>query len=193
MTKALITGASGFIGKRLCSFLLDRGFRVYGLARKGDNLDCKVKWHFGNIADSEVIKAVISEIKPDWIFHLAADSRREQDMSLLPEFFKVNVLGTLNVLEACGENGVSAFIFPGSFEEYGDNDVPFKETMASRPLTPYGITKAMASLMVEGYGRSGLNAAVLRLPVVYGPGQNGNFFMNSAKTSESGNRDSLRS
>jgi UDP-glucose 4-epimerase len=155
MSRAFVTGAMGFLGKRLCQMLQRRDCEVHSFSR----------------ADGDPCAALIA-VRPDWVFHLAADSRRSREKTLLNEMFHTNVTGTLALLRAAPN---AAFIAVGSFEEYGDNPAPFREDMAPRPMSPYGLTKAMASLLVAGMGQ-----AVLRFPVLYGPGQASDSFIGAA-------------
>jgi nucleoside-diphosphate-sugar epimerase len=122
----------------------------------------------------------IVEAKPQWIFHLAADTRRTRDWSLLPELYEVNVTGTLNVVRAAQLVQPTAVLGVGSFEEYGDNPAPFREDLLPRPVSPYGVTKTMSSQLLASTGSTHLAAAVLRFAVPYGPGQPADSFVGAA-------------
>ncbi|MCG3149442.1 MAG: GDP-6-deoxy-D-mannose reductase [Verrucomicrobiae bacterium] len=149
MTSAFVTGATGFLGRHLCAALRARGVTVHEYRRDQ-----------GDIAAATAMCTAIGSARPDCVFHLAADTRRDVQ---LPEMFQTNVVGTQNVLQAAGDCPV---VVVGSFEEYGDCPTPFREDMAPQPRSPYGISKAIATALATARG-----ATVIRLPVVYGPGQ----------------------
>jgi UDP-glucose 4-epimerase len=149
MTRAFVTGATGFLGRHLCGALRARGVTVHEYRRD-----------HGDITHADALRAALEAARPDCIFHLAADTRRNLE---LPEMFQTNVVGTHNVLCAAGNCPV---IVAGSFEEYGDCATPYREDMSPQPRSPYGVSKAIASALATARG-----ASVIRLPVVYGPGQ----------------------
>ncbi len=178
MTKAFVTGATGFLGRHLLRALQRRGIAPQGFGRSD-----------GDVRDAEALRTAVLAAKPDWIFHMAADTRRSRDVSLLPEMFQTNVVGTMNLLCAAQTVAPSALVAVGTFEEYGDNPTPFREDMAPRPLSPYGLTKSLASILVAGAGRSVLPATVIRFPVLYGDGQAADTFVGGACTAiKSGGR-----
>ena len=158
MTTAFVTGATGFIGRHLCAALRARQVTVQ-----------EHRSEAGDVRDAAAIRHAIERANPDCVFHLAADVRRSAP---LREMLETNVAGTMNVLDAAQGRPLIAV---GSFEEYGDCPAPFREDMVPRPATPYGISKAMASLLV-----SASSGVVIRLPVVYGPGQSAKSFLGAA-------------
>ena len=164
MKSVFVTGASGFLGRHLCRALTERGVRVHGFSR----------------SDGQRMEAAIAEAQPQWVFHLAADSRRDRDPALLTDMMDTNVSGTCHVIEAARRVGAEALVAVGSFEEYGDNLVPFREEMFPRPLSPYGMTKSLATLLVAEAGRWLVPATAVRFPVVYGPGQSADSFVGGA-------------
>ena len=179
MNRAFVTGASSFIGIRLCQQLLQAGMEVHAFCRE-PLTETPIVWHQGNIRDGAALLALIGTVQPRFIFHLAADTRRTRDLALLPELFQTNVVGTFNIVEAARLTSPAAVVGVGSFEEYGDNLPPFREDMQPRPVSPYGITKTLASLMLAGAGRTVVPATVLRFSVPYGPGQTTDSFIGDA-------------
>jgi UDP-glucose 4-epimerase len=158
MTKAFVTGTPGFLSRYLCAALRSRDVTVH-----------EHRLESGDIRDAEAIRRAVESAAPDWIFHLAADIRQTTPLA---ELLQTNVVGTMNVIRAAQGTPV---IVPGSFEEYGDCPVPFREDMPPRPRSPYGISKAIASLLVAASG-----GVVIRFPVVYGPGQSKDMFIGGA-------------
>ena len=158
MTTAFVTGATGFLGRHLCALLRTRGIRVHEHRRA-----------LGDLRDAAATRQAVQSAQPDWIFHLAADTRHTAPLT---ELLQTTVVGTLNVLNAAEGRPVIAV---GSYEEYGDCPAPFREDMAPRPRTAYGVSKAAATLLVTA-----APAAVIRLPVVYGPGQSTATFIGGA-------------
>ena len=179
MNCAFVTGASSFIGIRLCRQLLRADMAVHAFCREPTN-ESPIIWHRGDIRDGPAVLSLIANIQPRLIFHLAADTRRTRDLALLPELFQTNVVGTFNIVEAARLTSPAAVVGVGSFEEYGDNVPPFREDMQPRPVSPYGITKTLASLMLAGAGRTVVPATVLRFAVPYGPGQTTDSFIGDA-------------
>ncbi len=175
--RILITGGGGFLGRRLIQELLERaGVEIHIFSRSRNEYP-NLEYHQGDIRDIEDVSRVVYRVAPQWIFHLAADLRRARDARLHRELMGTNVKGTLNLLSVASEIGIKAFVTAGSFEEYGDAPVPFREDGPLRPASPYGASKAAASLLVATYGKSIMPATVMRFPVVYGENQINESFM----------------
>lgn len=176
--KVLVTGGAGFIGSHVCDEFLAKGHAVTALdnlsSGNRENLPPGVPLLELDIRSREAAQS-IEEQKPDVICHLAAqmDVRKSvQD----PRFdAESNILGTLNLLEAARRAKVKKFIFSSTGGAvYGEQDVfPAPETHPTRPVSPYGVSKAAGELYL-GYYRAqyGLNFAALRYANVYGPRQN---------------------
>ncbi|HVE85699.1 MAG TPA: SDR family oxidoreductase [Myxococcales bacterium] len=176
--KALVTGGAGFIGSHVCDALLSRGHEVIALddlssGRKA-NLDPRVKLVQVDIRSREVVELMERE-RPHALFHLAAqmDVRRSVED---PRFdAEANILGMLNLLEAARRTGVRKVVFSSTGGAiYGEQDVyPAPEGHPTRPVSPYGVSKAAGELYL-GYYRAqyGLASVALRYANVYGPRQN---------------------
>lgn len=176
--KILVTGGAGFIGSHVCDAFVARGHEVIAIdnlsSGRKENLGPEVKLAVLDIRGPETA-ALIQRERPEVICHLAAqmDVRRSVED---PRFdAESNILGMLNLLEAARQSGVRKFIFSSTGGAiYGEQDVfPAPESHATRPVSPYGVSKAAGELYL-GYYRAqyGLNYVSLRYANVYGPRQN---------------------
>ena len=176
--KVLVTGGAGFIGSHVCDQFLRAGHEVIALdnlsSGKKENLDPRVRLAVLDIRSPEAADLIRRE-QPHAICHLAAqmDVRRSVED---PRFdAEANILGMLNLLEAARVSGVKKIIFSSTGGAiYGEQDVfPAPESHATRPVSPYGVSKASGELYL-GYYRAqyGLQYVALRYANVYGPRQN---------------------
>jgi len=176
--RVLVTGATGFIGSHLTRRLVAEGARVSAFMRAtsdrrslADALD-RVSVHEVDIGDADGVSAAMARIRPEIVFHLAAIGMSEPFIS--PKVaMRVNVHGTLHLLEAAHQLGVRRFVHSGTAYEYGDaarSDPLAKEGLD--PINIYAASKAAAWAFVRMYARTyGLPAVTMRLFAVYGPGQ----------------------
>jgi UDP-glucose 4-epimerase len=175
--RALVTGGAGFIGSTLVDALLADGSEVTvvdDLSRgRRDQVNAAADFHRVDIV-SDAFAEVVASARPDVIFHLAAqiDVRRSVAEPMLDT--RINVLGTVNVLEAASRHGVPRVVFASSGGAlYGDTDVlPTPESHPCTPASAYGAAK----LAGESYGSvfaqvHGLEFVALRYANVYGPRQ----------------------
>lgn len=162
--KALITGITGFAGSHLAELLLDEGVDVYGTIRwrsRTENIDSiqdRIKLENADIRDASGVGRVIKKVKPDYIFHLAAQSYVPESWNNPLETLGTNVLGCANVLEAVRQTEIDCTVHvAGSSEEYGfvyENEIPIKETNPLRPMSPYGVSKVAQDLLACQYHMS---------------------------------------
>lgn len=163
--KILITGISGFTGSHLAEYLLDEGkHEVYGMIRwRSDRqniigIQDKIQLFECDIKDAFVVNTVIAKIKPDQIFHLAAQSYVPFSWQAPQETLTTNIIGELNVFEAVRAAKLDSRIqIAGSSEEYGmvyPDEIPIKETNALRPLSPYGVSKVTQDFLGFQYFKS---------------------------------------
>jgi UDP-glucose 4-epimerase len=176
--KVLVTGGAGFIGSHVCDEFASHGQTVVAL----DNLSTGSKRNLSSTVPlveldirSPEAAAYIANLKPDVICHLAAqmDVRKSVED---PRFdAESNIVGMLNLLEAARRARVKKFIFSSTGGAiYGEQDVfPAPESHPTRPVSPYGVSKAAGELYL-GYYRAqyGLDYVALRYANVYGPRQN---------------------
>lgn len=162
--KALITGIAGFVGSHLAELLLSQGYEVYGMARprsKTDHIETiKTKLHLedADLLDSHSLYSLVAKIKPDYIFHLAAQSFVPTSWVSPSVTLEVNIVGTANLFEAVRMAGIDPVIqIACSSEEYGlvlANEVPIKETNPLRPLSPYAVSKLAMDYLGYQYHQS---------------------------------------
>jgi UDP-glucuronate 4-epimerase len=184
----LLTGGAGFIGSHLSEALLRRGLQLsvidslddfYSPAAKRGNLEEVRK--VGNfefceldLCDFDALRQAISKLRPDTIIHLAARAGVRPSIENPQLYERVNVAGTVNLLEAARQLGVKRFIFGSSSSVYGvTNRVPFVEDdPCLRPISPYAATKLAGEFFCHTYAHLyGLSTVCLRFFTVYGPRQ----------------------
>ncbi len=184
--KSVVTGGAGFIGSHLVDALTARGDEVLVLddlsSGKRENLagalEAGAKLTELDVADAQAVFAAIEEFGPESVFHLAAqiDVRRSMED---PGFdARLNVVGTVNVLEGAARAGASRLLFTSTGGAiYGEgaertSELPFAETARCEPFSIYGQSKLAAEGYLDLYSRTReLPAGTLRLGNVYGPRQ----------------------
>ena len=182
LRRIVVTGADGFIGRILCERLLADGFRVRGVVRKLSQ----------NISLPQSLEIVpIGSIEPDtdWtdvlngadaIVHLAARVHIMQDTAANPllEFRRVNLHGTDCLARQAAQVGVKRFVFMSTIGVNGNSSskTPFTENDDPVPHNPYSVSKLEAEICLrEISAKTGMEAVIVRAPLVYGPGNPGNF------------------
>lgn len=177
MSKIIVTGGAGFIGSNLVDRLIADGQEVLVIdnlsSGKKSYLNPQAKFFKLDIRSSK-IERVFKNFKPDFVFHLAAqiDVRISVDNPQLDT--DINVLGGLNILEACRLHNVKKVIFSSTGGAiYGDTEeIPTSEIAPAYPLSPYGINKLTFEKYLNYYYQVyGLNYSILRFANVYGPRQ----------------------
>jgi nucleoside-diphosphate-sugar epimerase len=173
MQNILITGVAGFIGSNLAEFLLDKGHTVVGIDDLyygvKEQVPGKVEFHKMDICSEDILD-LFGDV--DAVFHFAAKNCIS-DCQLDPvETAKINILGTVNVLEACRTNNVEKVILAESSAVYEGCDMfPTAEENES-PQSFYAISKLCGKLFADGYiNSSSMNISTLRYFNVYGPRQ----------------------
>ncbi len=169
--KALITGIAGFVGSHLAELLLSQNFEVYGLCRprsKTDHIESIIrKLHLedADLLDSHSLYNTIARIKPDYIFHLAAQSFVPTSWVSPSVTLEVNIVGSANIFEAVKQVGINPVIqIACSSEEYGlvyANELPITETNPLRPQSPYAVSKVAMDYLGYQYSCS-YNMRIIR-------------------------------
>lgn len=184
----LLTGGAGFIGSHVSEALLRRGVQLsvvdslddfYSPAAKRRNLEevqrlgdfCFTEL---DLCDFDALHQTISKLRPDTIIHLAARAGVRPSIENPQLYERVNVGGTVNLLESARQLGVKRFIFGSSSSVYGvTNRVPFVEDDPSlQPISPYAATKLAGEFFCHTYAHLyGMSVVCLRFFTVYGPRQ----------------------
>lgn len=180
--RALITGISGFAGHHLTAELLAAGYDVHGLVlNEAEPVPPGVSGvTVGDITDGAVVAAGLDAAEPDVVVHLAGASSVGQSFADPRGTWRVNLDGTLSVLEGVrARGGPLRLVAVTSGEVYGEvapGGLPVDEATALRPQSPYGASKAAADLAVGQYARGfGLDAMRVRAFNHIGPGQDARF------------------
>jgi len=179
MSRILVTGADGFIGRAVCAALAEKGHHVIAGTRSGETVaGASENRRLGDMTHPEGTDGWVS--KTDMAIHLAARVHVRSDTSLasLGAFRRVNVDGTRALAEAAARRGVRRLILLSSVKVNGDAtaDRPFTEADLPDPQDAYGTSKWEAEQLLEDVGaRNPLETVILRVPLVYGPGVKGNF------------------
>lgn len=175
MTRALLTGATGFIGSNLARRALQDGHEVHLLVDAAhqtwriEEIRDEVRLHEVDIADTERLKPLLRKIRPDWIFHLAVYGAYPTQVDW-QRMIATNLLGTANLLDACLACGFETFINTGTSSEYGFKDHAPSEHESIDPGSHYAVTKAAATMHCRYVARNrNANVATLRLYSAYGP------------------------
>ncbi|MFH1400603.1 MAG: GDP-mannose 4,6-dehydratase [Nanoarchaeota archaeon] len=159
---ALITGITGFAGSHLAEHLLAKGYRVAGTVRwrsKTENIDHirdQLQLIEADLRDMSSVQTLLGDLKPDVIFHLAAQSFVHASFNAPQETTTTNILGNINLMEAIRRlPGYDPIVqIAGSSEEYGlvhPDEVPITEDNPLRPLSPYGVSKVGQDLISRYY------------------------------------------
>ncbi len=164
--KVLITGITGMAGSHLADYLLEMGgIEVHGIKRwrsRTENIEHimdKVALHECELKDVFSVKTVLRAVRPDRIYHLAAQSFVPTSWNSPADTLMNNIVGELNILEAIRELDLkdTRMHIAGSSEEYGfvyENEVPIKETNPLRPLSPYAVSKIGQDYLAYQYYKS---------------------------------------
>jgi UDP-glucose 4-epimerase len=175
MKRIIITGATGFVGSNLTRRLLRDGHEIHLLVRRDhqswriEGLSPQVHIHETNLTSKDELAGVIAEIKPEWIFHLAVYGAYSWQTDL-HQMVQTNIVGTMNLLDACLKTGFDSFVNTGTSSEYGYKDHPPLETECLEPNSCYAVTKASATIYCRYIAQTrGVSVSTLRLYSTYGP------------------------
>jgi UDP-glucuronate 4-epimerase len=183
--KILVTGAAGFIGSHLSKRLLNEGYEVIGIDNVNDYYDPKLKldrlewikhpnFRFEKVSleDRERINDIFSEYRPKTVVNLAAQAGVRYSLVNPHAYIDSNIVGFMNILEACRHHKVEHLIYASSSSVYGANTkMPFSvHDNVDHPVSLYAATKKANELMAHTYSHLyGLPTTGLRFFTVYGP------------------------
>jgi nucleoside-diphosphate-sugar epimerase len=180
MADLFVSGANGFVGRRACVILKDRGFSVRAFSRQ------PCEWPLGVQAFSALSLSDINSSSPalrgvDCVLHLAgrAHVMHESEPDPLLAFRNANVYETLKLAREASLAGVKRFVFVSSIKVNGELTPPFSpftESDKPNPLDPYGLSKCEAEIGLQDIAlQTGIEIVIVRPPLIYGLGVKGNF------------------
>jgi GDPmannose 4,6-dehydratase len=165
--KALVTGISGQDGSYLAELLLDKGYEVHGIVRRSSSFNThridhlyrdphergvQLFTHYGDLADSVSLAKLLYELQPDEIYHLGSQSHVRVSFDIPEYTFDVTGAGTLRILEAMRESGVTGRFYQASSSEmFGAAPPPQSETTPFHPRSPYAVAKVAAFWATVNY------------------------------------------
>ncbi len=171
MKRALITGITGQDGSYLAELLLSKGYEVHGIIRRAstfnteriDHLyqdphirDAQLFLHYGDLSDSVNLVKLLYGLKPDEIYHLAAQSHVRVSFDIPEYTADITGVGTIRILEGIRETGLQTRFYQASSSEmYGKAaEIPQRETTPFHPRSPYGVAKVFAYWATVNYRES---------------------------------------
>jgi nucleoside-diphosphate-sugar epimerase len=184
MEKILLTGCCGFIGSKVGELLLKKNFRVLGIDEVNDYYDVRLKeWRLARLKEnknftfikediaSPSVRDAVKSFAPGAIINLAARAGVRASLKDPFIYFRANLTGTLNLLEAAKEQGIKKFILSSTSSVYAGEEMPFSEGLAvNRPISPYAASKKSAEAVCYTYHYLyGIDVTVFRYFTVYGP------------------------
>ena len=165
--RALITGITGQDGSYLAEFLLNKGYEVHGIIRRASTFNThridhiyqdphdpnrRLYLHYGDLSDPGLLTEIIYNVKPDEVYHLAAQSHVRVSFDM-PEYTgNITALGTTRILEAIRRSGIKTRFYQASSSEmFGASPPPQNENTPFRPRSPYAIAKVYAYWITVNY------------------------------------------
>ena len=172
----LVTGGAGFIGSHLVNKLIEKGHKVIVIdnlsSGRKENLNPKVKFYKIDVRDKNIYK-IFEKENPNVVFHLAAQPLVDEAYKNPFLAIETNVMGTVNVLEACRKKGsMDSIVVVSSDKAYGKSkELPYKEHFPLKGDHPYDASKSAADLIAQTYFSTyGLPIVITRFSNVFGPG-----------------------
>jgi nucleoside-diphosphate-sugar epimerase len=164
--RLLVTGASGFIGARLCRRAAAAGAIVHAVSRAERSADEGIRWERADLTDEAVVRDLVRRVQPDHVLHLASEVTGSRDVQYVLPMLRANLLAAVNLMVACAEAGRPRVVLAGSMEEpdMGDADAVAQ--------SPYAVAKwGQLAYARHFQALHDLPVVHLRVFMVYGPGQ----------------------
>lgn len=163
-TKILVTGASGFIGHHLCQRLQQHQVEVFGVSRFLQESNGSIRWMQADVANFDDMQRIVTRVKPDLLFHLAADSSASRSLEAVRSTLQGNLVSTVNLLTLMAEVG-GRVVLAGSLEEPNEGEMPIASS-------PYAASKWSSTIYAQMFQQLyDLSIVRARIYMVYGPGQ----------------------
>ena len=179
--KVLITGVAGLIGAHFSRYLLDKGYTVIGIDDLSggyrDFVDPRIieqgLFYSININNQEALAEVFKKHTPDTVYHFAAYAAEGLSPFIRNFNYTNNLLGSINIINACINHGIKKIIFTSSMAVYGHGTPPFTESQTPTPADPYGIAKYTVEMdLAQAHEQFGLKYSIVRPHNVVGIYQN---------------------
>lgn len=164
--KILITGGAGMIGSVLCRYFSEKKYSVISLDNLSggfkENIPNNVKFYLNDICDTLAINRIFELERPDYVIHCAAYAAEILSPFIRKFNYENNLIGSINIINACINYNVKKLINFSSFATYGDGNPPFKEDHPRNPKDPYGIAKLAIEMdLKEAYEHFGLKYSTI--------------------------------
>jgi nucleoside-diphosphate-sugar epimerase len=179
VSTALVTGATGFVGSHLVRRLVRDGVVVHALCRTSSNFwrleDVlpRIRTHVIDLTDGPGLSTLLRALKPEHVFHLASATVVAGAEAGRSDLVSANLLGTINLIDACDAFDLRGFVCTGDSFEYTPSSESLSESGPCEPESLHGITKVAATLYARAKARAdGRPIVTLRLFSTYGPGDN---------------------
>ncbi len=175
--RVIVTGVAGFIGSHVARHCLEMGMDVIGIDDLSggfmDNIPPGVKFIHADIKDTQVVNDTFMIYRPTYVYHLAAYAAENLSHFIRRYNYENNLIGSVNIINACINYDVKCLVFTSSIAVYGDRTPPFTESEPVSPADPYAISKwAVECDLHRALDMFGLNHVIFRPGNVYGPNQN---------------------
>lgn len=176
--RVLVTGGAGFIGSHIVDAHIERGDTVSIVDNlcggSPANVNPEARLYDVDLNDAHALAKAFADAKPDVVSHHAAQVSVRNSMANPTHDAQVNIIGSLNVLQACVQQGVERLIFASTCAVYGKPErLPMDETHALRPESVYGASKLSVETFIRLYADAyGLKHKIFRYGNVFGPRQN---------------------
>jgi UDP-glucose 4-epimerase len=165
--RLLVTGASGFIGARLCERAEELGAVVHGVSRRSSpDASPALRWEHLDLTDEAAVRALVGRVQPDVVLHLTSEVSGERSADVVLPMLRANLVTAVNVMLACHEAGCRRVVLAGSMEEpdFGDPDAVAQSPYAAAKWAALTYARMFRTLYE-------LSVVHLRIFMVYGPGQ----------------------
>ncbi|PZE20817.1 GDP-mannose 4,6-dehydratase [Paenibacillus xerothermodurans] len=155
MTRMLVTGGTGFVGTYMVNLLRDLGYQVSSTSHSRPE---QANHFYLDLTNTSNVQAVIQQVKPTHIIHLAGQSSVQHSWKFKQQTFDINLSGTINLLDAILKFSPDCRVLSvGSSEEYGcvdQKDTQIDEMYFTRPMSPYGVSKLSSGLICMQYAKA---------------------------------------